>query len=89
VLSSADFVKNLTADTDAEWCEFRGHGPITQRQLAVLLDPYDIHPIVIHPIKGTTHSARGYGAEQFADVFARYLPSNRTTVQPPRGKRRK
>ena len=86
MLSSADVVKKLTADKAGEWCEFRGHGPITQRQVALLLDPYDINPGVIHPTKGSTDSARGYKAAQFADVFARYLPYNRTTVQPPRRK---
>ena len=51
VLSSADVVKKLTADPTSEWCEFRGHGPVTQRQVALLLDPFDIHPGVVHPAK--------------------------------------
>ena len=37
-LSSADIVRKLVADKDAEWCEYRGSAPITQRQVALLLD---------------------------------------------------
>ena len=80
-LSSADIVRKLVADKDAEWCEYRGSASITQRQVALLLDAHDIHPGVIHPTKGSSASARGYKAAQFVDVFARYLPNNRTTVQ--------
>jgi hypothetical protein len=49
-ISSEEIVKRLAADPTAEWCEFgRGRTPITQRQLAVLLNEYGIYPIVVHP----------------------------------------
>ena len=34
-ISSAELVQLLAADPNAEWCEYRGRTPITQRQLAV------------------------------------------------------
>jgi putative DNA primase/helicase len=43
-LSSADVQRCLTADPTSEWADFRGHGEITQRQISVLLDTYEIHP---------------------------------------------
>ena len=54
-------------------------GAITQRQVAVLLDQYDIHPAPLHVDKHST-TERGYKAEWFKDAFARYLPPKRATV---------
>jgi putative DNA primase/helicase len=90
ILTSAEVQGLLTADSNSEWVDFRGHGPISQRQIAVLLDPYDVHPGVIHP-QGRK-ADRGYKAEWFADAFARYLrptARKRTSVSKPRGKPRK
>jgi len=90
MLTSADVVAKLIADQDSEWAEFRGRGPITKRQVAVLLDPYDIHPDVIRPRRSKPE--RGYKVEWFADAFARYLKptaSNRTTVTKSRKRRGK
>jgi hypothetical protein len=73
-IASKEIVATLTADPDSAWCEFgRGGGPITQRQVAAVLEPYDIHPIVIHPTRRSSLSPRGYKPEQFRDVFARFL----------------
>ena len=36
-IPSAEIVRLLAADPDAEWCEYRGRTPISQRQLALLL----------------------------------------------------
>jgi hypothetical protein len=87
-LTSAATEKLFTADPDSEWAEFSGPGrPITKRQISVLLDPFDIHPDVIHP-RGRK-ADRGYKAEWFADAFARYLKPaapKRTTVRNPGGK---
>jgi putative DNA primase/helicase len=71
VLTSAEVVKLLTADDDSEWVDFHGHGPITKRQVALLLDPYDIHPNYIHP--SGHKSERGYRAEWFATAFKHFL----------------
>jgi hypothetical protein len=90
VLTSAEVVRQLTAEEDSEWAEFRGRGPITKRQVALLLDPYDVHPDLVH--RGARKTERGYDARWFATAFAHYLgktPSfNRSTVRRKR-KRRK
>jgi hypothetical protein len=72
--TSDEIEVRLNADKDGEWADFRGHGPISKRQIAVLLDPFDIHPQVIHPTGRADHSPRGYHPAWFEDVFARYLP---------------
>ena len=82
MITSAEVQRLLIADANSEWADFRGHGPISQRQIAVLLDPYDVHPDVIHP-QGRK-AERGYKAEWFGDTFARYLrpmARKRTTVR--------
>jgi Protein of unknown function (DUF3631) len=89
MLGSDELQKLLTADKDDEWCSYRGHGPITQREIALLLDPYGVHPRVIHPTGRADHSVRGYKAEWFTDIFRRYLPAKRTTVHQPQKKRGK
>jgi uncharacterized protein DUF3631 len=85
VITSSELVKKLVANGDGEWCEFRNQGPISKRQIALLLDQYDIHPVPLHVGKHST-TERGYRAEWFADVFARYLSPKRATVS--RGKRK-
>jgi putative DNA primase/helicase len=83
-LTSADTERLFAADPDSEWAEYSGPGrPVTKRQIAVLLDPFEIHPGVIHP-RGRK-ADRGYRAEWFADAFARYLRPT-VTVRKPRGK---
>jgi putative DNA primase/helicase len=89
-LGSAEAQKLLTADPTSEWADFRGHGPITQRQIAILLDPYDIHPVYIHRGRKTE---RGYRAEQFAQAFKHFLAEiparKRATVRTERKKPKK
>jgi putative DNA primase/helicase len=87
-LTSAEIVKLLTANEESEWAAFRNHGPITKRQIAVLLDAYDIHPDYIHPHGRKTE--RGYDVKWFDDAFERYLnppARNRATVRRARRKR--
>jgi putative DNA primase/helicase len=72
-ITSEEAVKALNADPTGEWCEFRNRGPITQRQLAALLNRYDIRPVVMHPTKRSGLSRHGYKLAQFTDTFARYL----------------
>jgi hypothetical protein len=78
-ITSEQVVAELTADPNAVWCEYNRGGPITQRQVADLLDQYDIHPTVLHPTKRKDLTRHGYKAEQFAEPFARLLPSIRTS----------
>jgi Protein of unknown function (DUF3631) len=81
VLASAEIVKQLAANPDSEWCDFRNRGPISQKQVATLLAEYEIFPDLLRAPgqPRTTAPIRGYRAAQFDEVFARYL-SNRTTV---------
>ena len=73
VITSEEIVQKLHADLDGAWNDYRGH-PISKHEVAGLLKPFDIRPIVVHPTKRSSLSPRGYKVEQFADVFARYLP---------------
>jgi hypothetical protein len=73
-ITSAAVVAALTADKASEWCEYRGRGPITQRQVAALLRNYEIFPRTIHPTGKASESPRGYVWADFDDPFARFLP---------------
>jgi len=86
-IPSAELVAQLTADPDGEWAEFRGRGPITQRQVAALLAGFEIFPVVLHPTKQASLSRRGYRRSQFGDLFARFLPNdpNIRTLKRERG----
>jgi putative DNA primase/helicase len=74
VITSADMVAFLCRDPTSVWVEYGRRGPITQRQVADLLEQYEIFPDTIHPTGRSDFSRRGYRVEQFADAFARYLP---------------
>lgn len=69
-LPSAELVKKLIVDKDKPWCEYKNGRPISQHQLARMLKPYGIRPIVIR-FDGET--PRGYELTQLADAFDRYL----------------
>ena len=56
----------LLADPNSPWQEYRGRGPITKNQVAVLLRDYDIRPAVVHPTKRADFSRHGYRAAQFS-----------------------
>jgi hypothetical protein len=70
-ISSHELVETLTADSDAEWAEWRSGKPITQAQLARLLRPYHIIPEQVRISGG--HQVRGYYRSRFADAWQRYL----------------
>jgi len=73
-VTSENMAKELNADPAGFWAGYNRGGPITQRQIADLLDPYDIHPVSLHPTKRKDFSRQGYKLSQFPDAFARYLP---------------
>jgi putative DNA primase/helicase len=72
-IPSAEIVKELTADPADEWCEYKGRTPITQRQIAHLLRPFEIYPKTIHPTQEASLSPRGYTRAHFVDAFARFV----------------
>ncbi len=71
-LSSKDLCDRLAVDDEGPWKEYRKGKPITLRQIAALLNPFDIQPGTIRPTPATT--AKGYMLSDFADAFARYPP---------------
>jgi hypothetical protein len=75
-ITSEAIVVELRKDPTAIWADYNRGGPITQRQVAALLDAYDIHPIPLHPTKRQDFQRRGYTLAQFSDAFARYLPKD-------------
>ena len=87
---SADMVTELKSDPTSLWADYNHGGPVTQRQVAHLLDAYDIRPQVLH-MKGSNSKVtfRGYKREQFADDFARYLTSDPNVRTSPKPKKRK
>jgi putative DNA primase/helicase len=91
--ASAELHKQLNADVLGEWRDFRGQGPISEKQIAVLLAEFDIFPKVYHPTRDV--SVRGYVIdEHFAIAFRRYptaaessaAPSTRAPVRKPKSK---
>jgi putative DNA primase/helicase len=77
ILSEA-IITNLCRDPTDIWIAYNRGGPVTQRQVAHLLgrDAYEIYPQPLHPTRRGNFARRGYKLEQFADAFARYLPSD-------------
>jgi hypothetical protein len=78
-ITSEQVRRELLADPDAPWHEYRGRGPITKHQIAALLKEYDIRPVVLHPTRRADFSRHGYRAVQFEDLFARFCPLKRTS----------
>jgi putative DNA primase/helicase len=74
-ITSEDVVTELCRNPLDVWATYKG-SKITQRQVAALLDAYDIHPVSLHPTKRKDFSRQGYRLLQFADAFARYLPKD-------------
>lgn len=75
-ITSEEVVTQLRSDPDSIWVDYRGKGQITQRQVADLLEQYDIIPHPLHPTKRKSFARRGYKLAQFVDVFARYQASD-------------
>lgn len=71
-ISTADLIKALCKDDESPWVTYSFGKPITPRQLAKLLTPYGIKSKAVR--LGHSNTPKGYDADQFSDVFARYLP---------------
>lgn len=71
-LSSDELCSQLAQDKESPWCESAKGKPITPRQLAVQLKPFDIQP---EQMWMERENRRGYRLEKFQDAFARYLPA--------------
>src|SRR5262249_2560912 len=71
---SAIITARLAEMEDRPWPEWKHGKPITTRQLAKLLAPFEIVPGTVRLNDGTT--AEGYSLGAFSDAFARYLPAD-------------
>jgi putative DNA primase/helicase len=71
-ITSETIVTELCLDPTDIWVEYNHGGQVTQRQIAWLLDAYDIQPQALHPTKRGNFARRGYKLDQFSDAFARY-----------------
>jgi len=79
-LFSEKMATSLHGMEDRPWPEYGRQGkPISKNQIAHLLKPFNIRP---GTIRIGTETSKGYRLSQFAEAFARYLPSrNDTTSQ--------
>jgi hypothetical protein len=72
-IASENLAEELAKDGDSPWAVYGKMGkPITQRQIAALLDRYGVHPDSIRfPNLGTTK--KGYLSSWLQDAFETYL----------------
>jgi putative DNA primase/helicase len=79
-ISTADLIDKLTAMDHRPWVEFHRGKQITPRQIAKLLDQFNIRP---GNIRIGTATPKGYQLEQFHDAFARYTGNLSATSPQP------
>jgi len=73
-LTSAFICEELIKMEDRPWPEFgRSNKPLSTRQLAKLLKPFEINP---GTVRTCDSNAKGYKKEDFVDAFNRYLPKS-------------
>jgi hypothetical protein len=68
---SRDIVAKLTADAEKPWAEYRNDKPLTQKQLANLLNGFGVFSDHVH-LPDVGH-AKGYTRQQLLPLFDRYL----------------
>jgi len=71
-LASKVLIAELTQMSERPWLAFDRGKPITVRQLARLLKPFDVGSRQLR-IEG--QNVHGYSCEDFEDAFSRYLPA--------------
>jgi putative DNA primase/helicase len=72
-IATAELLQALCSDEEKPWKTYYKGFPITPRQLANKLKPYDIYSKTIRLDGDTT--AKGYEEDQFTEAFSRYIPS--------------
>ena len=82
-IPTADLIEDLLADVEMGWNTYNRGKPLTPRQLAKMLDVYQIHPKTVRQHDGRT--PKGYALADFEDAFARYLkvPAEDEVVELP------
>jgi putative DNA primase/helicase len=73
-ITSEDLAERLAQDKDSPWAAYGKTGkPITQRQIAVLLDRYGVHPDSVRIPGFGTKTKKGYRFAWLKDAFETYL----------------
>jgi putative DNA primase/helicase len=70
-ITTAELIRLLCSDGEKPWATFNRGNTITPRQVAKRLKEYGI---ISHTIRIGIETAKGYTADQFREVFSRYLP---------------
>jgi hypothetical protein len=68
---SDELAAKLTADSERPWAEWGSSKPLTQRQLATLLRPFQIFSTTVHP--ADRPDGKGYKRADFEEVWDAYL----------------
>jgi putative DNA primase/helicase len=82
VIKSEEVVAALIKMEHRPWPEWKKEKPITTRQLAALLEPFEIAPKQ-HWVEG--ENRRGYHVDQFEDARQRYFGGEHTLPKTPSG----
>jgi putative DNA primase/helicase len=67
-LTSSEMARKLSEMEDRPWPEWHQAKPITPRQIAKLLEPFEVKP---GTVRNATGPAKGYKLEDFSDAFTR------------------
>jgi putative DNA primase/helicase len=70
-ITTAELIRLLCSDEEKPWATFNRGNVISPRQVAKRLKEYGI---LSHTIRIGIETAKGYTADQFREVFSRYLP---------------
>jgi putative DNA primase/helicase len=70
-ITTAELIRLLCTDVEKPWATFNRGNAISPRQVAKRLKEYGI---LSHTIRIGIETAKGYTADQFREVFSRYLP---------------
>jgi hypothetical protein len=76
VLSTKEILGALNCDETRPWGERKNGNPLTDRQLAALLNDYEIKP---KTVRRGSQTDKGYRQEWFEDAFERYLAPRSVT----------
>jgi hypothetical protein len=81
VIRSVDLVTKLSADPERPWAEYNHGKPITQRQVARLLDAFHIISCTVHPL--SLPHGKGYRRVDFEEAWEAYCPGQNVPAADP------
>jgi Protein of unknown function (DUF3631) len=84
-ITTKTLIAKLCADEEKPWATYAPSGkPITNRQLAKLLAPFEIVSDIVHPNQtGEPRAAKGYKRSHCQDAFERYLTPTESAQKAP------